>query len=288
MILDAISKVLADLDEAGEAEFGETWDDRVAEVLDGFPGSYANLTKPDREPIDYGSLAAQAAYLFMYAPRHADFMRQILQRFRQEQTGPIFNPGQLSVTSLGGGPGSELLGLLAYLSEPANGEQVTNVIYFVLDRELAWEHVAVAVADAANCGIAVEVRFIQWDVTDSKSVNSISLKDDDLTIASYFISEICSIQPYDVVRNCLTSLFGTIRNGAFLIYNDSGSYPFYSYFNGRKNAAGYYVERKEFLEEMDSELPHLTGTMSEYEDRFDRAPKLDGYILAKVCQRQTW
>ena len=80
----AVSPVLAGLDQRGLAANPEDWDTKVAEAVRGFSTAYGNgaLLERNRALIDYGSLATQAAYVFMYVAGHADFLNQVLTRRR--------------------------------------------------------------------------------------------------------------------------------------------------------------------------------------------------------------
>jgi hypothetical protein len=124
MIFDVFERVLSELDSSGEDTFGDRWQPEVAAALECLSEYYGNqnLRNPDRELVDYSGLPTQAAYTFMYAIGRADFTYQLLSRFRQALGKPLFNKSSLNVTSVGGGPASELVGLVRYLGDAASGE----------------------------------------------------------------------------------------------------------------------------------------------------------------------
>lgn len=285
MIFDAVRKVLSDLDEAGFEQLEDDWDDHLRESLANLEGSYRELRNPNRDLIDYGTLSTQVAYLFRYIVGHAEFAAELLKRIREKLGSPLFKGGELRVASLGGGPGSELLGLLKYLSSPESGETVTKVACTIFDKEAHWEHLAEALLTAADCEIEIELSFERLDIVDSPACAEVTLADFDLVFMSFFVSEICALPQAAAVRANMNMIMGTVSRGAFLLYNDSNAYSFYTYMNGRASAAGRYEQIVEIEDNIAVEDRDLSGIFEEFEGRFDYRPKLSGNLVAKFFRR---
>src|SRR5687767_1761878 len=88
MIYDCFRAVLRDLNEAGRQQYGDQWEPKVEEALLSLEKSYEELREPSRNLIDYSSLPFLAAYAFVYAVGRAQFMYEILRRFRNEAGAP--------------------------------------------------------------------------------------------------------------------------------------------------------------------------------------------------------
>ena len=134
MISEIFEELLLSLDELGRDARGESWEDDVAEELIGLRAAYDCLTEPDRSVIDYSDPATQAAYVYAYAIGRAEFTYQLLKRHRAALGAPIFKTKEARVTSLGGGPGSEIAGLVKYLLDEDSGEEVESIKYWVFDK----------------------------------------------------------------------------------------------------------------------------------------------------------
>ena len=126
-MLVAFEEALKALNDEGFKSHQEQWMPRVKDSWDALIQSYQLLTKQDRNPIDYSASEVQAAYIYAYAMPRAYFTHEMLRRHRQAIGAPLLPKGKIRVVSLGGGPASELVGLLEYLGDAANGEVVTGI-----------------------------------------------------------------------------------------------------------------------------------------------------------------
>ncbi len=145
--------VLRILHRQGTKRFGDEWAARLRQRKTKLEGAYATLDEQNRDPIAYAPLSAQTAYVFAYAPTRADYTRQYLLRHRNALGTPLFARDRIEVVSFGGGPASELVGLVRYLEDAAAGEPVTAIEYVVYDKDGDWNAVATTVADAIDTDI---------------------------------------------------------------------------------------------------------------------------------------
>jgi hypothetical protein len=173
MIYDSVKGVLAALDAQGDTDY-EDWNDQVASSLATLEGSYRELRNANRDLIDYNDLATQAAYVFRYVLGHADFVHDFLKHARVSTGKPLFKDEEIWVTSIGGGPGSELLGLLKYLSENDGEPKITKIVYTVIDKEKNWEHVVDMFIDEVDTEIEVDLYFQTCDVSAPTIPNAVT------------------------------------------------------------------------------------------------------------------
>jgi hypothetical protein len=287
MIFEVFEDVLAELDSQGRVAFGEDWEQHVGDRLHALAAYYGNqnLRRPDRALIDYSGLATQAAYLFMYAIGRAEFTYQILRRFRQALGAPLFPPSTLNITSIGGGPASELVGLIKYLDDPQNGEEVDEILYDVIDKQGEWSNVCELVVESLPTEILVIPQFYQCDITDAAAVSERSLRFDELVIMSFFVSEICALPEAKAVRDNIESLLSTMKEGSQLFYNDSDAYSFYSYMNNRARAVKGLMEIKEIQDVVVFDYVNPGVTYEHYAELYDKVPHLNSRALAKFYRR---
>lgn len=287
MIEAVFEEVLEGLDEKGRGEMEDEWDDAVAERLEALREAYDALTVQERAAIDYNDLATRAAYVFVYAIGRAEFTYRLLKRHREELGEPLFPNSTARITSLGGGPGSELAGLVKYLMDASHGEKVTSVKYWVFDKDGEWAEVCRSLVEILNEFVPIELVFDTLDLCDEDSCANISLEGDDLLILSFLISELCALKNKDKAENSLRELYKTMDDGARIFYNDSNASSFYYFFNDTRKfvkGLGKVSQKSEIIDKVGITLD-FGPTYQEYMDQFDVTPHLTSDALSKLLVR---
>lgn len=284
MIYDVVKNTLSALDEQGTADH-EDWETLVADRLESLEISYTNLRDPNRDLIDYSDQATQSAYVFRYVLGHAEFNYQFLKMARAKIGAPLFTDTVLTVTSLGGGPGSELLGLIKYLDE-GNGEpNVTRIIYTVIDKEKNWQHIAKLVADMVTTKIDITITYQSFDVSSGAVPGNITLDQEDAVFMSFFISEVCALPKSAQVQSNIATLLKGLPSKSLLFYKDSNAFSFYSFFNKQVNTANCYEELLDITHNYKIPMPDFDGIMEDYVSDYDYRPKLSSNAVSKVLRR---
>jgi Putative SAM-dependent methyltransferase len=288
MIFEVFEKVLAELESSGNDVFGENWHDEIQSSLIALSSYYGNqnLRDPNRDLIEYGGLPTQAAYIFMYAIGRAEFTYQLLCRFRKHLGVPLFEGTSLNITSVGGGPASEIVGLVRYLSDQEHGEEITEILYDVIDKEGDWDDVVSLVINALQSDIEITPRFYQADLAVSDGAKDISLEFDDLVIMSFFVSEICELPNPKVVKENIEQILGTMSGGSKLFYNDSDAYSFYMYMNNRAKSIKGMMEVCEVQDTIVLDYNDPGATFQAYAEAFDKTPHLSSKAVSKFYERK--
>lgn len=285
MIYETVKRVLAALDAQGEADHDD-WSELMPASLAVLEGSYRELRNATRDLIDYSELATQAAYVFRYVLGHADFVYDFLKHSRNATGKPLFDAEEIWVTSVGGGPGSELLGLLQYLSEDHGEPDVSKIVYTIVDKEANWQHVVELFVDEVETDIEIEVHFQTCDISSAALPVAVTLKDEELVIMSFFISEVCELPESTRVISNLNSLLATMKPDALLLYNDSNAYSFYMFFNNRIKSATKFDQLIDIKTEYKADSPFYDGVMEEYVDQYDYRQKLSSKAVTKLLRRR--
>lgn len=113
---------------------GDNEDERssiVRKRLDDLQEAYSRLqVGPD---ISYKDLAAQVGYLQRHAPAHAYEIYRLIRD--QEELRGLFSHRTLKVACIGGGPGTDIIGLAKYVTSKARRTALSCRIF---DLEPAW------------------------------------------------------------------------------------------------------------------------------------------------------
>ena len=177
-------KTLKKLHLAGKKRFNDDWIPRLERRRVKLEGAYATLYEPDRDPISYASLSAQTAYVFAYAPARAEYTRQYLQRHQDALGGPLFDSPGVEIVSFGGGPASELVGLVRFLEGANVPESVERIRYTIYDKDGDWADVETDIVESLDTYINIEICYEEVNAVSRKRMASIELSGADMVIFS--------------------------------------------------------------------------------------------------------
>lgn len=282
MIYDCFRAILEDLNAAGRDEYGDEWEDKVATALLGLEDSYKELRDTNRVLIDYSELSAQTAYAFVYAVGRAEFTYEILRRFKRLAGKSLLGKSQINVVSIGGGPASELVGIVKYLTDPVSGETVTELNYDIYDKEGDWEHVASRVVDTLKEVPVSGHSYNELDLSNSAECSKIDLGNTDLVVLSFVISEICCVPNSAAIRANLAGILSTLHSGATVLYNDSDAYSFYAFMNSITAQVPSLNQIFEVQDMIAVSSPDFSGEFDEMIEQYERTPHLNSKAVAKL------
>jgi hypothetical protein len=286
-LFELVKLALDELYEEGKSEYGSKVDEKIKAKLKYLSESYKTLTVEDRDPIDYGDPATRFAYVLKYVATHGDYVVQQLMTLRNLCNGQIFQGDSLRVSCIGGGPGSDLMGVIKYLSENAN-EPVKKLTCYLLDGEQAWADTWTEIGDAIAADyFRVSVAFQKLDVTKPDSWNNQKkfLKADLFTF-SYFVSEVKEFDKDRIVGAFWTKLFDEAKVGAKFLYVDNGHDDFNNYFdafwNDRDDIDCLYKSDNTWTTPRYSEQ---SDDLGEYKSKFNHNPKLKAMISTRLLKK---
>lgn len=284
-MIEAFETALSELHEIGSEKHGDQWMGLVRSRIGELEEAYKNLYKEDRDPIDYSDLPTQAAYVFAYAMPRAAFTYEFLKRHREALGKPLFDDERIAVVSFGGGPASELVGLLQYLDDEDMGESVTSLAYRVIDKDGEWDSIAESISDAIETDININIKYIEADLSKAKRTDKISLKGADLIIFSYVMSELSKVADRDKISENMRKIIGTMDSESSILFMDN-KYPiFINYFKTCKSYVKGLREKNDDGNELDLDLPELTATFDIYARTLNRTPRMSGTAVSKYLKR---
>lgn len=225
------------LDELGTAKHAESWPALLRERQVSLENEYKKLSVDGRDPIDYSDIATQAVYVFKYAMPRAYFADEFLRRHREKIGAPLFKRDHINVVSFGGGPASELVGLINFLEEHSD-EEVASISYAVLDKNGEWEQVALKVISEIDTPIGIEFEFRELDFADSAGCKKIGVHDTDLLMFSYVSSELCALDQRDLIQQNLNEILSTMATQTRMLFIESKFTKFVKYFKRTKGFFG--------------------------------------------------
>lgn len=280
-LFELVKVVLDELYAEGMQVYGISLDSEIQKRAQSLSSQYMRLTEIGAPKIDYSDPAARFAYVYKYVATHADYIYQILRDFRAGTGTPIFKGSTLRVTCLGGGPGSDIIGMLKYLG--LGKETTERVLFFLCDGEQAWSDSWSEIDEAlAVDSIRVSTNFQRLDVTDPRSwASQNKFLDADIFTLSYFVSEIVRFDGPELAQ-FWDALFSRANSGALFIFDDNAHDYFVNYFD--KIWKAYGLEEL-YRGDKQSIIPSYSEQQSElgaYLTKFATVPKLKSFLSYRI------
>jgi hypothetical protein len=248
--------------------------------------NYKKLNINGRESIDYKDPATRFAYVYKYVAAHGDYLVQILQLLRGRYA-KIFESERIRVSCAGGGPGSDIIGILKYLDENKDDEPVKRITCYLLDKEQAWADTWTELGESLQAHVALNVNFQPLDVTQPESWSAQrKFLNADIFTMSYFLSEVFHLDDDGgTVTNFWKVLFKDAKQGALFIYVDNGHTDFHTYFDKQWESAGLKCLTREDNKTLTPRFSEQASELGIYRKKFDQQPKLRSVISYRVLRK---
>ena len=177
-------------------------------------GKYAEITKG--VTINYSDSTTRFAYIYRYVATHA-FATYALLRGTPE-LGSLFDTDRINVCSIGGGPGSDLLGILKYVGTNKKPSAVSCRVY---DREERWRESLSSVCNRLT-SFSLLPTFRTLNVIDIETWNKYpELLESNLFTMSYFVSELYSRRGQ--AEDFFMNLFKNSKKPSWFLFVDNSS-----------------------------------------------------------------
>lgn len=286
LAFEVVAKALARIEKAAKAKHGSHLDARVTQALLDLGSKYSRLSSAKKPIIDYGDPATHMGYLYGYVPAHANFVSSILSEGRSSVAKPLFSSEILYATSIGGGPGSDLIGLMKFLLRRPGKEPVKRVRLRILDREPAWEAVCQALAASITFGITIELEFVEFDAINA-NLGEIDWSEEDIVMMSFFVSEVCCLSDTGTLEKFFSEFLTELPSGSWVLYNDNRDPAFRDFFDRMISELGNYdVVLSEDAGDMRLDSSEQASTLGAYKARFGgRSTKLTGRTSYRLAEK---
>jgi hypothetical protein len=258
-------------------------DARICKRLKELQKGYSALANENAVAYDQPSI--RFAYIYRYVTSHANLVYQCI--LNNKALRNLFQHSKIIIGCIGGGPGSDLVGILKFMStSSAKPAKEQKLQCHILDGESGWADAWSDVGDKLNTDfkISLDTCFIPMDVTNESkwSQQSKYLKADLFTMV-YFASEIYSKQKEAVPF--FKHVFAKMKPGAFLLYIDNNAPCFTDWFDSLVKTGGLEVLQSDEQKEKMTTDEQKTA-LGEYLKKFPSV-KLEANVAFRVCKKPT-
>lgn len=228
--------------------------------------------------IDYSDPARRFAYLFTYTTSHANIVYRRLSA--EECLRDLFRRESVTVSCIGGGPGSDFLGILKHC---LNAGRTPRLQCHLLDRDAAWGESWSDVGAKVAGHLDLTTHFNPFDVTEPAKWTVFKKHfQADLFTLIYFMSEVYALR--EKADAYFNELFSKMKKGALLLFVDNNSPSFRGWFDGFVATHGLTV-LSQGATTMQMPLDEEKDSLEPYRSRLKRDPKLKADVAWRVIQR---
>lgn len=272
-----VKTVLDELYERIPSDSEQAKDDSIREKLISLTKEYKGLARG--VSIDYRDITTRFAYIYKYVTSHANVVHQLIRTSSDLAT--LFEQKKVNVACIGGGPGSDFLGVLKYIMQAGQTPFLRCTLF---DREQAWADCWDDVDDKLESAqFRISTFFRQFDVTDASTwSNNIKYLQSDLFTMIYFMSEIDSLR--DESEAFFSDLFEKAKSGALFLYVDNNSAQFYNWFDSLAANHSLSVLQSDSMV-MPMDYSEQKKDLAVYWEKFGD-PKLKANIAFRICRKK--
>jgi hypothetical protein len=214
------------LDEAYQAIPGHEADKdkQIAAALNDLSAEYRKLQT--KGCLSYADPVRRFAYLYRYTTCHANLVYTMLSK--SKLAAKFFKQKELQMAAIGGGPGSDFLGVLKYCTDHGFSPVMKCLLF---DRDPAWGESWQDVDSKVDRKIQIKTFFQTFDVTDPNTYQFYHKHfASDVFMLVYFMSEVYALRAK--AKDYFDALFSKAKAGALFIFIDNNHSDFINWFDG--------------------------------------------------------
>lgn len=268
LIADVLDELYAQLPLKKESEKAAA----VKARLESLSSKYYYLEM--RNDIDYRDPITCFAYLYCYVTAHANIVSQLIRD--SSELSSIFDSEKVRVSCIGGGPGSDLLGILRFMRLESKSTILRCGIY---DRQKAWRDSLGTVCNSFDLTLPLSPYFRVLDVTAPEACTEYQeLFEADLFTMSFLLSELYSNRTK--ANAFFEMLFQKARTGALFLILDNSYSKFHNWFDYLIRTNGLkilHANQAKFCTRSD------IGYLEYYRRILDHNPKTHASAAYRIC-----
>jgi hypothetical protein len=274
---EVVQKVLDDAYSKIELPEAEK-DAEITSTIKAISRQYNNRLLASGGP-DFDSPISRFAYVFSYVPVHAFWIYELIND--NEEVGNLFRNKRLRIVCLGGGPGSDLIGVLKYLDKKGISPQIQCDI---IDGCVAWKETWGDIAYQIEWPGNINTTYYIQNAGDPETWRRDPCKtcDADIMTVNFFISEIHHLG--DVALRYIYETLCSLKPGAIVLINDNAIDAVNEVIGNLPCDFEVIDSGNEFRRTWDANEDQ--EYVQKYKEKFNRAPKLTGKVKHWILKRK--
>ena len=280
-----VKTVLDDLYNEIYEEHGDLADNVIELQLLYLREAYRDLEGFNLTSIDYNDPATRFAYVYRYTTAHANILFDRIDNL--EVLRDAFKNEKLSLGCIGGGPGSDILGVLKFLNLYKDvSRHLKKLTFTICDKEQAWNETWHDVDNRIDdfVSMSASYHFLPMDVTEGTSLRTARrIASADIFTMIYFVSEIYAYK--EDAREFFEYLFDVAKPGALLFFVDNSRQTFYQWFDEVASSKGLEIVEKDDYFQFQTDGSEDKEALGRYYNKFGY-PKLRADIAYRLYRKE--
>ena len=257
----------------------ETRDQQITAALNNLSSTYAKVLTGGGP--DFSDPVIRFAYVYTYVPAHAHWVSELIGWTQEAQQ--VFEAEKVRIACIGGGPGSDLVGMLKYLDE--RGGEMPGIFCEIADGCELWKRTWAEVAFALDRNVRLVTDYVTQLVGDPDVwTHPSQFEKSDLLSMNFFVSEIVHLG--ETAWEYIEEVLKRAKPGAVLLFNDNNDSRFFQKFDEISSRLRWETLRNGTGTRKIYDPGEKKDELSDFREKFGRVSKLSGSVAWRVLRKQ--
>lgn len=256
----------------------ETRDREITAAIHDLSSTYARVLIGGGP--DFSNPVIRFAYVYTYVPAHAHWVSELIKW--SDEAKNIFESDKVRIACIGGGPGSDLVGMLKYLDERSG--DMPAIFCEIADGCELWKRTWSDIGFALDLPVRLNTDYVTHCVgkPDVWS-HPVQFQKSDLLSMNFFVSEIAHLG--DPAWEYIEEVLKRAKPGAVLLFNDNNDSRFFQRFDEISSRIGWEALLSEAGNRKVYDPGEKKDELSEFREKFGRDSRLTGNVAWRVLRK---
>jgi len=230
---------------------------------------------------DFSDPVVRFAYVYCYVPAHAHWIHELLEL--SADAAAVFDAPKVRVACIGGGPGSDLVGILKFLD--TRGGASPALFCEIVDGCEHWKVTWADLGFSLDVPMPLNTDYVIHRVGDPAVwTHPTKFAKADLFTLNFFVSEIAHLE--EMAWEYVEQVLRQAKAGAVLLFNDNNDSRFYGPFDQIAERCGWeaYVSQNGHRRIYDT--GEKLDDLGRFKEKFGRSSKLGGDVAYRVLGKK--
>lgn len=252
-------------------------DAAISDALVTMSEDYKDLTKTGGP--NFSDPVVRFAYVFKYVTSHSHWIHEMIGM--HPDAAALFGRDKIRMVAIGGGPGSDLVGVLKYMDCTGTPPALHCEL---VDGCLGWKSTWADLAFELEWSGPLHTDYVIHDVADPGTwVAPSNIGKADLVTLSFFVSEIYSLG--DAAKNYLRGMLSRLKPGTIVLFSDNHKYEFYNLLDQVAAAESLDVLKSGQGARRIYDWGEQKTIVGEYAEKFGQQPRLQGDLSWRILRK---
>lgn len=220
------------------------------------------------------------AYVYSYVPAHAHWIHELLEK--SEVAAAVFSAAKVRLACIGGGPGSDLVGILKFLDK--RDVAAPAIFCEIVDGCEQWKLTWADLGFTLDLPMSLNTDYVIHRVgAPDVWTHPTKFAKADLFTLNFFVSEIVHLG--DSAWGYVEETLNQAKAGAVMLFNDNNDSRFYGPFDEIAARAGWETLFSENGDRRIYDSGERKDDLGRFNVKFCRSPKLTGNVASRVMRK---